>query len=60
MKMENVAHDLLELLRLALPIVERIAGTSPTEMLRMQRQQEAVKLAAAIRAAIARADAVPA
>jgi cell envelope opacity-associated protein A len=47
--------DLLEKLKAALPYVERVAATAPTEPSRIQKQREASKTAAEIRAAIAKA-----
>jgi len=48
--------DLLAALKAALPYVEKVADTAPTEMIRQQRQREAVKLARSIQATIASAE----
>ena len=44
---------LMTALKAALPYVQRVADTAPTEMMRQQRQREAVALARSIRAIIA-------
>jgi hypothetical protein len=53
------APDLLEALKLALPYVEKIAATAPTEYGRMKRRLQAVGDAKTIRAAIAKAGEQP-
>lgn len=50
--MTSREQELERLLCLALPYVQKIAATAPTEMARQQRQREAVKDAAAIKAAL--------
>jgi hypothetical protein len=50
------APGLLAMLKLALPYVEKVAATAPTEMARQQRQRQASKDAAAIRALIAKVE----
>jgi hypothetical protein len=49
------ATEMLTALKLALPYVQRVAATAPTEMGRMQRQIEAVRAVRAIEAVINRA-----
>jgi len=44
--------DLVAALRIALPYVQKIAATAPTEMLRQQRQIQAVKDVRIIKAAL--------
>jgi len=51
-----MAADLLAALKAALPYVEKVADTVPTEWVRQQRQREAAKLVAYIRATIANAE----
>jgi len=52
----NVGPELLATLKLALPYVQKIAATMPTEMERQRRQQQAVKDVATIKAAITKAE----
>lgn len=47
--------DLLSALKLALPYVQKVAATAPTEYGRMQRQMQAVKDVRAIQEAISKA-----
>lgn len=51
----SAAVDMFEALKAALPHVERIAATAPFDQHRKMRQLQAVKDAAAIRAALAKA-----
>lgn len=53
----ELTQDLIAALRTALPYVERIAATAPTEMNRQQRQRQAVRDAEMIRAVLANANA---
>jgi hypothetical protein len=53
----DLTQDLIDALRTALPYVERIAATAPTEMNRQRRQQEAARDARVIREILAKADA---
>lgn len=48
--------ELLAALKLALPYVQKVAATIPTEMMRQQRQRQACADVAKIRAAIAAAE----
>jgi hypothetical protein len=49
-----MTDELIAALKLALPYVEKVAATAPTEMERQRRQRQACKDAEAIRAILAK------
>lgn len=52
----DVVEDMLAVLKVALPLVERLASSSPTQPANVVRRNQAVKDRDAIRAAIAKAE----